>query len=145
MARHVSLGEKSRIFRLVRAGASDKEISDRICQEFDRDTLDRSTIRSIRKMMVLSPTMRLPATPTQQAAWERCQIRSERYPKGDHKWMIGDRFADSFTVNQLDEDLTRGELVEESEGWFTTSSTCWFCGFTTEPRDEWGQVWVVAA
>ena len=38
MARHLSLEEKKRIDELGRSGASDKEISDQICREFNRET-----------------------------------------------------------------------------------------------------------
>ena len=141
MALRVSIEEKARILELMGAGASDKEISDKICREFDRDTLDRSTIRRIRQKMALSPTMRMPVTATQQGPWERCQIRSERFPEGDHSWMIGDWTTDSFSVEQLEE-LPKGEMFKDSEGWATVIRTCWFCSFTKERR-EWGPILVV--
>ena len=153
MTRRLSPPEKDRIRELNQDGFYQKEISDKVCTEFGRITLDRTTIYRFLQIdkltnsgQDLSPktVIRLPQTPTQQAAWERCQIRSERYPKGDHSWMIGDRFADSFTVNDLDDPLPKGEFVRESEGWFTTSSTCWFCSFTTEPKRDWGPILVVA-
>ena len=153
MTRRLSPPEKDRIRELNQDGFSQKEISDKVCTEFGRITLDRTTIYRFLQIDKLrnsgqdpSPKaeIRLPVTATQQWPWERCQIRSDRYPKGDHSWMIGYRYADSFTVNQLDEDLTKGELVEESEGWINTSSTCWFCSFTTEPKREWGPILVVA-
>ena len=125
-------------------GASDKVIADQICREFNRETLDRSTIHrhrqrfpSLRKK--LSP-MHLPVTPLQQEAFERCQV-------GDHGWMVrGELFVDCYTPKCLLGGVyPTGELIEEAYGERTTTRTCWFCGFTTEPRDEWGQVWVVAA
>ena len=80
-------------------------------------------------------------------AFERCQVRSEEYPEGDHGWMVrGERFVDCYTLKYLlGGDYPTGELIEEAYGKRTTTRTCWLCGFTTEPRDEWGKVWVVAA
>lgn len=131
MARRVSIKEKARIIELVRGDASDKEISDTICREFDRHTLDRSTIRAIRKEIPLSPTLNLPTTPTQRRFWERCQA-------GDHSWMIGFLTTESFSVEILGEDL-RGELVIDSWGRAIVIRTCWFCPFTRE-GEEWAPI-----
>ena len=147
MARHLSLKEKMRIDELGRSGASDKEISDQICREFNRETLDRTTLNRLRRRQRFPSPMHLPVTPLQQEAFERCQVRSEEYPEGDHGWMVrGELFVDCYTPACLSGgEYPTGELIEEKYGKRTTTRTCWFCGFTTEPRDEWGQVWVVAA
>ena len=150
MARPVTNDEITWMHHLDEEGASDKVIADQICREFNRETLDRSTIHrhrqqfpSLRKKLLLK---KLPVTPLQQEAFERCQVRSERYPEGDHGWMIrGERFVDSYTVNWLSgADWPKGELVVEAYGKWTTTRACWFCGFTTEARDEWGPVLVAA-
>ena len=140
MARHLSLEEKKRIDELGRSGASDKEISDQICREFNRETLNRTTLNRLRRQQRSSSPMHLPVTPLQQEAFERCQV-------GDHGWMVrGELFVDCYTPKCLLGGVyPTGELIEEAYGERTTTRTCWFCGFTTEPRDEWGQVWVVAA
>lgn len=85
-------------------------------------------------------TQHIPVTPLQQEAFERCQV-------GNHGWMVrGELFADCYTPVCLSGgEYPTGELIEETYGKRTTTRTCWFCGFTTEPRDEWGQVWVLAA
>ena len=144
MARPVSNEEKVLIRQLVEKGASDKVIADQVCMRFGRETLDRSTIHryrqqfpSLRKKLLLK---KLPVTPLQQEAFERCQVR-------DHGWMVrGELFVDCYTPKCLSGgEYPTGELIEEAYGKRTTTRTCWFCRFTTEPKDEWGQVWVVAA
>ena len=151
MARPLTNDEITRMHHLDEEGASDKVIADQICREFNRETLDRSTIHrhrqrfpSLRKK--LSP-MHLPVTPLQQEAFERCQVRSEEYPDGDHGWMErGERFVDCYSPTCVSAgEYPTGELIVEAYGKRTTTRTCWFCRFTTEPKDEWGQVWVVAA
>ena len=151
MARPLTNDEITMIRQLGEKGASDKVIADRVCMTFNRETLDRSTIHrhrqrfpSLRKK--LSP-IHLPVTPLQLEAFERCQVRSEEYPEGDHGWMVrGERFVDCYTPKCLSGgEYPTGELIEEAYGKRTTTRTCWFCEFTTDPRDEWGQVWVVAA
>ena len=75
----------------------------------------------------------------------RC--RRETCIEGEHGWMVrGELFVDCYTPACLSGgEYPTGELIEEAYGKRTTTRTCWFCGFTTEPRDEWGQVWVVKA
>ena len=75
------------------------------------------------------------------------QVRSEEYPDGDHGWMDrGERFVDCYSPTCVSAgEYPTGELIEEAYGKRTTTRTCWFCRFPTEPKDEWGQVWVVAA
>ena len=150
MAKPLSNREKTLIYKLSKNGVSDMEIADQVCMQFERETLDRSTIHryrqqspSLRKKLLLK---KLPVTPLQQEAFERCQVRSERYPEGDQGWMTwGERFVDSYTVNWLSgADWPKGELVVEAYGKWSTTRACWFCGFTTEARDEWGPVLVAA-
>ena len=147
MARHLSLEEKKRIDELGRSGASDKEISDQICREFNRETLDRTTLYQMRRRQRFPSPMHLPVTPLQQEAFERCQVRWEEYPDGDRGWMErGERFVDCYSTTCVSAwEYPTGELIEEAYGKRTTTRTCWFCRFPTEPKDEWGQVWVVAA
>ena len=151
MGKRLSNEEIILIYELHKKGVSDMGIADQVCMRFERETLDRSTVHrcrqrfpSLRKKLLVK---KLPVTPLQQEAFERCQVRSEEYPDGDHGWMErGERFVDCYTLKYLlGGDYPTGELIEEAYGERTTTRTCWFRGFTTEPRDEWGQVWVVAA
>jgi len=142
MAGQTSQEEKYRIFELDQAGCSQKEIPDLICKEFNRETLDRSTIRRIlgsekhRNSWHLNRALkkRLPTTPRQQMFREKCDL-------GDHSWMnLQD--TESCTVYVGDEP-PKGVLLG-AYGKRTSIATCWFCGFTTEPREDWGLVWVSA-
>ena len=144
MGKRLSNEEKVLIYELHKKGVSDMGIADQVCMRFETETLDRSTIHrcrqrfpSLRKKLLVK---KLPVTPLQQEAFERCQV-------GDHGWMVrGELFVDCYTPKCLLGGVyPTGELIEEAYGERTTTRTCWFCGFTTEPRDEWGQVWVVAA
>ena len=144
MAKPLTRDEITMIRQLGEKGASDKVIADQVCMRFERETLDRSTIHrhrqrfpSLRKKLLVK---KLPVTPLQQEAFERCQV-------GYHGWMVRrELLVDCYTPKcLLGGDYPTGELIEEAYGKRTTTRTCWFCGFTTEPRDEWGQVWVVAA
>ena len=95
------------------------------------------------------PGKRLPATPHQQGLYERCQLRSEEYPHGDHVWMEEDQFAgESYMINHLP-DEERPALPDDERkvgfmphGWrsSTTTRTCWFCLHTTEPVSRWSAV-----
>ena len=147
MARPLTNDEITRMHHLDGEGASDKVIADQICREFNRETLDRTTLYQMRRRQRSPSPMHLPVTPLQQEAFERCQVRSEEYPNGDHGWMErGERFVDCYSPTCVSAgEYPTGELIEEAYGKRTTTRTCWFCRFTTEPKDERGQVWVVAA
>ena len=45
MASRLTVGEKFRLYELADEGRTHKEISDTMCREFARDTLDRTTVQ----------------------------------------------------------------------------------------------------
>ena len=49
MARPLTNDEITQMHHLDKEGASDKAIADQICREFNRETLDRSTIHRHRQ------------------------------------------------------------------------------------------------
>ena len=145
MAGQTTQEEKYRIFELDQAGFSQKEIADLICKDFNRETLERSTIRRTlgskknRDSWHMSRSLKIrpPTTPRQQIFWEKCD-------RGDHSWMnLQD--TESCTVYVLGEELPKGVLPKGAYGKRLVIAKCWFCGFTTEPRDDWGLVWGSAA
>lgn len=92
------------------------------------------------------PEMRLPANLLEQDIRDRCEIRSDEYPEGDHSWMKEDRLADMYyRVNTL----STGERPASPDdvkslgyvpsGWreCTTIKTCWNCPWTTKVSKWW--------
>ena len=145
VAKPLSKEEDGWIFELDQKGFSQKEIQDRICKEFNRETLDRSTLhRSLRREnlrrsgRIPVTSNRLPQTPGQQRFWERCI-------HDDHDWMKLVVVPDCCTESIISSNKPPREvLLTEGYGKWTSATTCWFCGFTTEPRDHWGIVLVSA-
>jgi len=136
LTKPLSNEEKGLIYELHNNGISDKEIADQVCKKFNRETLDRTTIYRLRQVFV--PNKWLPKLPSQQRFWERCNL-------GDHTWMERVVVPECSTENMIssDEPPKEGLLTWEYGKW-TSRMTCCFCGFTTEPRDQWGIVWVSA-
>ena len=103
MGKRLSNEEKVLIYELHKKGVSDMRIANQVCMRFETETLDRSTIHrcrqrfpSLRKKLLVK---KLPVTPLLQEAFERCQVRSEEYPDGDHAWMErGERFVDCYST-----------------------------------------------
>ena len=91
---------------------------------------------------------RRPATPLQQKLYARCQTRSNGFPDGDHAWIEDVRFAEGYTLNRLPtEEMPASpddakKLGYVPDGWrkCTTTRTCWFCPYTTEPVSTWWPV-----
>lgn len=85
------------------------------------------------------PAKRRPANSLQQKLYKKCQLRSKKYPYGDHSWMNEERFGEAYTIIRRrkkrpaspDDVKTLGYAPL---GWrtSTTRRECWFCGYTTK-------------
>lgn len=112
MAKQLSRPELDRLYQLDEDRHSQKEISDVICREFNRETLDRSTIRRYLK---------------QQAVVGRTLPITSRFcDLGHHLWVV-ETIVSKTTIPKTSGDGAAGYMVNAG-----TRRTCRECGCVEE-------------
>ena len=112
MAKQLTQPELGRIYQLDDERHSQKEISDIICREFNRETLDRSTVRRHLKGRVSREKINSPIT-------SFCG-------RGYHSWVV-EPVASSTAILNADGTGGAGYLLNTG-----TRRTCRECGFVEE-------------
>lgn len=112
MAKRLTRDELERLFQLDDEGRSYKEMADIICEEFNRETLDRSTIYRHLKSRLSGKKM--------------TSLTEGFCDRGYHSWVV-EPLMSSTTIPNASEKGAAGYLVNTG-----TRRTCRDCGFVEE-------------
>ncbi len=124
MGKRVTPDEEAWVARLLEAKKS-------VVTIVRKTGISRSRIYELRNNP--PPPKRLPTTPLQHEAYDRCQFRSEEYPQGDHTWMSPGIEAQRYEDQAFCKEVFYEDADPESMPTVRHILTCYFCRY----REEW--------